>query len=227
MSLMAATGFKQVWTGATKRDVYLWNSPEELFGSFHRWTGLLETGDRIMIGHPGKAPLLTNKDGARLKLTAVWRTQEQYSRLTKASHLPNKRDTSAVFISFIQFLLQNLDYLHLKCLSWIHIFNFSQFHLNKKQKPSQRAASCSHCVDTAAQRSLFTACTTHSDEHFFCYQGSSVRRHSGTTAQLITFPVSMGTRSSHRCDVIHPRRPGHFSVVFRFKHTSVKYKNNT
>ena len=95
-----------------------------------------------MIGHPGKAPLLTNKDGARLKLTAVWRTQEQYSCLTKASRLPNKRDTSAVFISFIQFLLQNLDYLHLKCLSWIHIFNFSQFHLNKKQKPSQRAASC-------------------------------------------------------------------------------------
>lgn len=172
-----------------------------------------------MIGHPGTAPLLTNKDGARLKLMTVWRTQEQYSCLTKRPVSQQKRYVCC-FIHFIQILLQNLDYLHLKCLSRIHIFNFSQF--SPEQKTKTEPASelrAAHTVDSAAQRSLFTAYTTHSDEHFFCYQGSSVRRHSGTTAQLITFPVSMGTRSSHRCDVIHPRRPGHFSVVFRFRHT--------
>lgn len=146
----------------------------------------------------------------------------------KVSRLPTKE--IHLLFSFILFrFCYKIQIIYISSVSQGFTFLISaSFHLNKKQKTEPASElRAAHTVDSAAQRSLFTAYTTHSDEHFFCYQGSSVRRHSGTTAQLITFPVSMGTRSSHRCDVIHPRRPGHFSVVFRFKHTSVKYKNNT
>lgn len=107
-------------------------------------------------------------------------------------------------------------------------FNLRQFHMNENKIPTcvqtfrvlPQHAETALCQHRLAQHSVHYSQPAHSDEHSFWYQGSSVRRHSGTTAQLIVFLVSIATRSTHRYDVIRPRYPW----CFRFKHASVKYK---
>lgn len=128
--------------------------------------------------------------------------------------MPNHTNTFFPFV-FIPFLQQFRSFVSQVVLKDSH------FILRPVSPAYQNKIPKCRCT---GPHTLFTVCTTHSHEH--CCQGSSVRLHSGTTPHLITFPVTMETRITKRCYVIHPCHLDQSSAplsLFRF--TSVKHEN--
>lgn len=86
--------------------------------------------------------------------------------------------SNLIFHVFYSISATKLGLIRLKWFSRIHILICASFTWITRSVNIQSPRTV--CRNTAGLCTLFTACTTQSDEHLLCYQRSSVRRHSGT-----------------------------------------------